>query len=91
LPPSFKNAYDALNKVLPGVDATKIKQRVHKLQRANEAQAAYIERLSAAWQGLLNQYKDTDVIPDPRPDSLVDFDLPLYIDVLRANVHKGSL
>ncbi len=68
-----------------------MRKKVAQITRSSNAQQAYVDRLLDAWEGVYQRLRGTDALPDPNPESVTDFDLALYINVLRSNVRKGIL
>ncbi|CAE6432020.1 unnamed protein product [Rhizoctonia solani] len=82
--------WSALEQVFPGVQRSCVRQRISSLEGLPGA-AMYYRRLDAAWASIYQQHRGSDVLPDPNPDSVKDFDLPAYITFLRQHIDKAAL
>jgi hypothetical protein len=91
LPRGLNGADGALETVLPGVTADKIRLRIKSLRAGPDGESRYIDRLLRRWQEIAQEHKGTELLPDPNPDDPVNFDLLHYVEVLRATIRKGIM
>ncbi|CAE7225830.1 unnamed protein product [Rhizoctonia solani] len=82
--------WSALEQVFPGVQRSCVRQRISSLESLPGA-AMYYQRLDVAWASFYQQYRGSEELPDPNPESLKDFDLPAYITFLRRHIDKAAL
>lgn len=52
---------------------------------------SYLNLLENMWYGIWTKLRGTDELPDPNPDSNMDFDLKHHVEVLRRKVNKNKL
>lgn len=64
---------------------------LHKRTMNTPDGVAYFERLKKEFARIWKAKKGTAELPDPHPDSMIQFDLATSIRVLRANIDKDAL
>jgi hypothetical protein len=79
-----------LRQVFPAVPRNSLRQRIASLKelRSNEV---YMRRLEDQWYRLWKQYRGTEHLPDPNPQSQTDFDLIKHLKFFRKFVDKNAL
>ncbi|CUA70965.1 Titin [Rhizoctonia solani] len=82
--------WSALEQVFPGVQRSCVRQRISSLESLPGA-SIYYQRLDVAWASIYQQYRGSDTLPDPNPESVKDFDLPGYIAFLRQHIDKAAI
>ncbi|KAA1468493.1 hypothetical protein DENSPDRAFT_833797 [Dentipellis sp. KUC8613] len=80
--------WSALEKVFPALPHNSVRQ--HFLHQAVDSET-YLKRLEDRWHELWLQHRGTDLLPDPKPNSLSDFDLPKHVEFLRRHIDKNAL
>ncbi|KAI0067924.1 hypothetical protein BV25DRAFT_1819394 [Artomyces pyxidatus] len=89
-PPGTRMDWSALHQVFPAVPQNSVRQRFGT-QRELPGNDAYLKRLQERWYTLWTQYRGTELLPDPDPKSLTNFDLVKHIQFLRNHVDKIAL
>lgn len=79
-----------LEPLFEGIVADKCRQHYSRLTSKKEEQL-YSDRLVDAWTQAWNVKRGTAELPDPSPNSMVEFDIFPFIRCLRANIDKTSL
>jgi oxalate---CoA ligase len=80
----------ALRQVFPAVPRNSVRQRIASLREV-ASNEAYMRRLEDQWYRLWKQYRGSEHLPDPNPQSPTDFDLIKHLGFLRNFVDKNAL
>jgi oxalate---CoA ligase len=80
----------ALRQVFPAVPRNSVRQRIASLREV-PSNEAYMRRLEDQWYRLWKQYRGSEHLPDPNPQSPTDFDLIKHLGFLRNFVDKNAL
>ena len=82
--------WNALRQIFPAVPRNSLRQRIASLKEP-QSNEAYMRRLEDQWYRLWKQYRGTEHLPDPNPESQTDFDLINHLQFLRKFVDKNAL
>ncbi|KAI0274891.1 hypothetical protein BC834DRAFT_850125 [Gloeopeniophorella convolvens] len=82
--------WTVLRQVFPAVPRNSVRQRISN-QREVQSNGVYLKRLEDQWHRLWLQYRGTEHLPDPNPQSQTDFDLVKHLHFLRSFVDKNAL
>ncbi|KAI9511763.1 hypothetical protein F5148DRAFT_229446 [Russula earlei] len=80
----------AFRQIFPSVPRNSVRQRIASLREQHNNEI-YMRRLEDQWYRLWQQYRDTEHLPDPNPQSQTDFDLIKHVEFLRNFVDKNAL
>ena len=80
----------ALRQVFPAVPRNSVRQRIASLREV-PSNEVYMRRLEDQWYRLWKQYRGSEHLPDPHPQSQTDFDLIKHLQFLRSFVDKNAL
>lgn len=80
----------ALRQIFPAVPRNSLRQRIASLKEPQNNEV-YMRRLEDHWYRLWKQYRGTEHLPDPNPESQTDFDLIKHLQFLRKYVDKNAL
>jgi hypothetical protein len=79
-----------LRQIFPAVPRNSLRQRISSLKEPQNNEV-YMRRLEDQWYRLWKQYRGTEHLPDPNPQSQTDFDLIKHLQFLRKFVDKNAL
>lgn len=79
-----------LRQIFPAVPRNSLRQRISSLKEPQNNEL-YMRRLEDQWYRLWKQYRGTEHLPDPNPQSQTDFDLIKHLQFLRKFVDKNAL
>jgi hypothetical protein len=79
-----------LHQIFPAVPRNSLRQRIASLKEL-QSNEVYMRRLEDQWYRLWKQYRGTEHLPDPNPQSQTDFDLIKHLEFLRKFVDKNAL
>jgi hypothetical protein len=80
----------AFRQIFPAVPRNSVRQRIASL-REPQNNEVYMRRLEEQWYRLWKQYRGTEHLPDPNPQSQTDFDLIKHLGFLRKFIDKNAL
>ena len=80
----------ALRQIFPAVPRNSLRQRISSLKEL-QSNEVYMRRLEDQWYRLWKQYRGTEHLPDPNPQSQTDLDLIKHLEFLRKFVDKNAL
>ena len=80
----------AINQVIHGVGHQTLLSRVKRILQM-PGKAAYFARLTDTIYELWMQHRGTELLPDPDPESIINFDLRLHLEFFRSKLHKPSM
>ena len=80
----------ALRQIFPAVPRNSVRQRIASLRELQNNEI-YMRRLEDQWSRLWKQYRGTEHLPDPNPQSQTDFDLIKHLQFLRKFIDKNAL
>ena len=82
--------WSALRQIFPAVPRNSLRQRIASLKEP-QSNEVYMRRLEDQWYRLWKQYRGTEHLPDPNPESQTDFDLIKHLQFLQKYVDKNAL
>ncbi|KAI0768599.1 hypothetical protein BD413DRAFT_563329 [Trametes elegans] len=82
--------WGALEQVFPAVPRNSVRQRLVHLKEIPGTET-YLARLEDKWHELWVQHRGTDVLPDPDPTSVTNFDLAAHVKFLRKHIDKNAI
>lgn len=80
----------ALRQIFPAVPRNSLRQRISSLKETQNNEV-YMRRLEDQWCHLWKQYRGTEHLPDPNPQSHTDLDLIKHVEFLRKFVDKNAM
>lgn len=80
----------AMTQIFPGCLPVTFLTRLKKVTDTPEKQS-FLGLLEKAWYPIWMSLRGSEELPDPIPESNIDFDLPKHIEVLRRKINKHSL
>jgi hypothetical protein len=79
--------WSPLEQVFPAIPRNSVRQRLGRWLEDPQA-VSYLVRLETAWLELWHQYRGTDHLPDPYPESTLDWPIIAHIEFLRKHIDK---
>lgn len=80
----------SFRQIFPAVPRNSLRLRIASLKEPQNNEV-YMRRLEDQWCRLWKQYRGTEHLPDPNPQSLTDFDLVEHLEFLRKFVDKNAM
>ncbi|RXK42604.1 hypothetical protein M231_00158 [Tremella mesenterica] len=80
----------AVSQIFPDVGLQTFRSRLKKIFET-AGKKPYFDRLEDAWYNVWQAHKGTPELPDPDPDSVVNFDLSAHIKFLRQKINKANI
>lgn len=79
-----------MDQIFPGCMPVTFGSRLKRSIDTPEKES-YLHLLERSWFAIWTELRGTDELPDPSPESNVDFDLLKHIEVFRRKINKNSL
>lgn len=80
----------AMEQLFPAVPRNSVRQRLVHLKEVPGTET-YLARLEEKWYDIWVQYRGTEELPDPDPESVTNFDLITHVKFLRNHIDKNAV
>lgn len=77
--------------IFPNVGIQTFRTRLKKLFFESPGKKTYCEMLEEVWYEMWRDGRIAHELPDPNPQSIIDFDLSAHLNYLRAHVNKLNM
>ena len=79
-----------MEQLFPAVPRNSVRQRLVHLKEVPGTET-YLARLEEKWYDIWVQYRGTEELPDPDPESVTNFDLITHVKFLRNHIDKNAV
>ena len=83
-------SYATVSQILPDLPAASYRSRITRLTR-HTSEAAYLERLTVAWDAMWKEHRGEPDLPDKAPYIDSEFDLEKHVAYLRSHIDKHEM